>query len=61
MTKILDFEEFKKNAALEEAKSREKARQEILAEVALMDIQFIEEIQSAPLTDNVYSFDKNKP
>ena len=61
MTKILDFEEFKKNAALEEAKSREKARQEILTEVALMDIQFIEEIQSAPLTDNVYSFDKNKP
>jgi len=61
MTKILDFEEFKKNAALEEAKSREKARQEILAEVALMDIQFIEETQSAPLTDNVYSFDKNKP
>jgi len=61
MTKILDFEKFKKNAALEEAKSREKARQEILAEVALMDIQFIEEIQSAPLTDNVYSFDKNKP
>ena len=61
MTKILDFEEFKKNAALEEAKSREKARQEILAEVALMDIQFIEEIQSPPLTDNVYSFDKNKP
>jgi hypothetical protein len=61
MTKILDFEAFKKNAALEEAKSLEQVRQEILAEVALMDIQFIEEIQSAPPTDNVYSLDKNKP